>query len=67
LWADLMRRAFDLDGLARHRCGGRMRLLAPSVLKFSLDSFRFRPLSLPYPPFVYPTRKRTGRDVWCVE
>ena len=28
LWADLIRRAFDLDALACHRCGGRMRLLA---------------------------------------
>ena len=28
LWADLMRRAFDLNALACPRCGGRMRLLA---------------------------------------
>jgi hypothetical protein len=27
-WADLMRRAFELDVLACPRCGGRMRLLA---------------------------------------
>ncbi len=27
-WADLMRRAFDLDVLACPRCGGRMRLIA---------------------------------------
>lgn len=27
-WADLMRRAFDIDVLACPRCGGRMRLLA---------------------------------------
>jgi len=26
-WADLMRRAFDIDGLACPRCGGRMRLI----------------------------------------
>ena len=27
-WADLMRRAFDIDGLACPRCGGRMRLIS---------------------------------------
>jgi len=27
-WADLMRRAFDLDVLACPRCGGRLRLIA---------------------------------------
>ena len=27
-WADLMRRAFELDVLACPRCGGRMRLIA---------------------------------------
>ena len=27
-WADLMRRAFDVDVLACPRCGGRLRLLA---------------------------------------
>ena len=27
-WADLMRRAFDIDVLACPRCGGRLRLLA---------------------------------------
>lgn len=27
-WADLMRRAFDVDLLACPRCGGRMRLIA---------------------------------------
>jgi hypothetical protein len=27
-WADLMRRAFDIDVLACPRCGGRMRLIA---------------------------------------
>jgi hypothetical protein len=36
-WADLMRRAFDLDVLACPRCGGRMRLLAtiedPQVIR----------------------------------
>src|SRR5262245_66666911 len=28
VWADLMRRAFDIDVLARPRCGGRLRLIA---------------------------------------
>jgi hypothetical protein len=27
-WADLMRRAFDIDALACPRCGGRLRLIA---------------------------------------
>jgi hypothetical protein len=27
-WADLMRRAFDIDVLACPRCGGRLRLIA---------------------------------------
>jgi hypothetical protein len=27
-WADLMRRAFDIDVLACPRCGGRLRLMA---------------------------------------
>jgi hypothetical protein len=29
-WADLMRRAFDIDVLACPRCGGRLRLIATS-------------------------------------
>ena len=50
-WADLMRRAFDLDVLACPRCGGRMRLLAtledpliiePMLARLGLPSDRVR-------------------------
>jgi hypothetical protein len=41
-WANLMRRAFDLDVLACPRCGGRLRLLGtiedPAAIRAILDS-----------------------------
>ena len=41
-WADLMRRAFDIDVLACPRCGGRLRLLGtiedPVAIRAILDS-----------------------------
>lgn len=41
-WANLMRRAFDVDVLACPRCGGRLRLLAtiedPVAIRAILDS-----------------------------
>ena len=47
-WADLMRRAFELDVLACPRCGGRMRLLLatiedPRVIRRILARLRLRP------------------------
>ncbi|MFQ5830128.1 MAG: hypothetical protein ACE5JD_13380 [Candidatus Methylomirabilia bacterium] len=46
-WADLMRRAFEIDVLACPRCGGRMRLIAPllecSSLRRSLPQSRRGP------------------------
>jgi hypothetical protein len=41
-WANLMRRAFDIDVLACPRCGGRLRLLGtiedPAAIRAILDS-----------------------------
>ncbi|MBI5624182.1 MAG: transposase [Elusimicrobia bacterium] len=60
-WADLMRRAFDLDVLACPRCGGRMRLIAtiedPAVIRRLLDH-----LGLPTGPSdPCPSRPPPGR------
>ncbi len=71
--------AINLTPEGREQKGFCASYAPPSVLKFSLDSLLFRPLSSPYPyvyypPLVYPTRQRTpsgdgetGRDVWSVE
>ncbi len=51
-WADLMRRAFDIDVLACPRCGGRMRLLAtiedPRVIRQILAHLGL-PIQIPEP------------------
>jgi hypothetical protein len=62
-WADLMRRAFELDVLACPRCGGRMRLIAtikdPRVIRRILAH-----LGLPTEPSdPCPSRPPPGRTV----
>ena len=46
-WADLMRRAFDIDVLACPRCGGRMRLIAtvedPEAIRAILAALALSP------------------------
>jgi hypothetical protein len=45
-WADLMRRAFDIDVLACPRCGGRLRLIAtvedPDAIRAILAALEFQ-------------------------
>jgi hypothetical protein len=59
IWADLMRRGFDLDVLACPRGGGRMRLLAtiedPQVIRKILAH-----LGLPRGPRPQPTPAPSG-------
>ena len=45
-WADLMRRAFDLDVLACPRCGGRLRLIAVILDPRTIEAMQ-RSLGLP--------------------
>jgi hypothetical protein len=53
-WANLMRRAFDLDVLACPRCGGRLRLLGtiedPVAIRAILDSLALSGALLDRPP-----------------
>ena len=53
-WANLMRRAFDLDVLACPRCGGRLRLLGtiedPVAIRAILDNFAVSSSALDRPP-----------------
>ncbi len=53
-WANLMRRAFDLDVLACPRCGGRLRLLGtiedPVAIRAILDSLAVSAALLDRPP-----------------
>src|SRR5262245_15880607 len=56
-WADLMRRAFDIDVLACPRCGGRLRLIAtvedPDAIRAILVALaESRELTGQAPPFV---------------
>ena len=53
-WANLMRRAFDIDVLACPRCGGRLRLLGtiedPVAIRAILDSLAVSAALLDRPP-----------------
>jgi hypothetical protein len=53
-WANLMRRAFDIDVLACPRCGGRLRLLGtiedPVAIRAILDSLAVWTARLDHPP-----------------
>jgi hypothetical protein len=53
-WANLMRRAFDIDVLACPRCGGRLRLLGtiedPGAIRAILDSLAVSAERLDRPP-----------------
>ena len=53
-WANLMRRAFDIDVLACPRCGGRLRLLGtiedPVAIRAILDSLAMSDALLDRPP-----------------
>jgi hypothetical protein len=58
-WADLMRRAFDIDVLACPRCGGRLRLIAtvedPDAIQAILGAAaESRELGDRAPPFAAP-------------
>jgi uncharacterized protein YbaR (Trm112 family) len=58
-WADLMRRAFDIDVLACPRCGGRLRLMAtvedPDAIRAILAAVAVsRELTDRAPPFGAP-------------
>jgi len=59
-WADLMRRAFEIDVLACPRCGGRMQLIAtiedPSVIRKILAHLGFAHRGPAAAPAVRPQR-----------